>query len=60
MNKSKKLPVFSIENGEIFQQDAWLNDTAITYFDINLFQSLSNDDTMIYFQNMIPHRKQLS
>jgi len=29
--------------------DEFLNDTVITYFDIDLFQSLSNDDMMLYF-----------
>jgi len=40
--------------------DEFLNDTVITYFELDLFQSLSNDDIMLYFQNMRPRRGQLS
>jgi len=40
--------------------DEFLIDTVITYFEIDLFQSLSNNDIMLYFQNMISHRGQLS
>ena len=38
----------------------FLNDTGVTYFEIDIFKSLSNDDIMLYFQNMRSRRGQLS
>ena len=32
--------------------DEFLSDTVVTYFEIDIFKSLLNDDVMLYFQNM--------
>jgi len=40
--------------------DEFLNNTVVTYFEIDIFKSLSNDDIMLYFQNMRSRRGQLS
>jgi len=32
--------------------DEFLDDTVVTYFEIDLFKSLSNNDIMLYFQSM--------
>ena len=40
--------------------DEFLNDTVVTYFEIDIFKSLSNHDNMLYFQNMRSRRGQLS
>ena len=39
--------------------DEFLNDTAITYFEDDLFETVSNDDIMYRFQNMKVRRGQL-
>ena len=39
--------------------DEFLNDTIVTYFEIDLFKSLSNDDIMLHFQSMRSRRGQL-
>jgi len=38
----------------------FLNDIIITYFEIDLFKNLSNNDTILYFQNMRSHWRQFS
>ena len=40
--------------------DEFLNDTIITYFEDDLFETVSNDDIMYRFQNMKVRRGQLS
>jgi len=40
--------------------DEFLNDIVVTYFEINLYKSVSNNDIMLYFKNMRSHRRQLS
>jgi len=39
--------------------DEFLNDTVITYFEDDLFETVSNDDIMYRFQNMKVRREQL-
>ena len=39
--------------------DEFLNDTVITYFEDDLFESVSNDDILHRFQNMKSRRGQL-
>ena len=39
--------------------DEFLNDTVVTYFEIDLFTGLSNNDIMLHFQSMRSRRGQL-
>ena len=39
--------------------DEFLNDTVITYFENDLFESVSNDNIMYHFKDMKARRGQL-